>query len=66
MQDIRGTEYVFEYDLKSCFPDTWKQILSLAYHLIMEDRNPLSRFPRWAASRKLPGNINETGPGHPR
>jgi transposase len=34
-------------DLKVCFPDTCKQILSIAYYLILEDKNPLSRFPRW-------------------
>ena len=36
-------------DLKTCFPDQYRQILSLAYYLILEDKNPLSRFPRWAA-----------------
>ena len=41
-------------DLKNCFPDTWSQILSLAYYLILEDRNPLSRFPRWAAIHQHP------------
>ena len=34
-------------DLKVCFPDTYKQILSIAYYLILEDKNPLSRFPMW-------------------
>jgi transposase len=34
-------------DLKVCFPDTYKQILSIAYYLILEDKNPLSRFPKW-------------------
>jgi hypothetical protein len=34
-------------DLKICFPDTYKQILSIAYYLILEDKNPLSRFPKW-------------------
>ena len=41
-------------DLKQCFPDTHKQILSIAYYLILEDSNPLSRFPRWAALHKHP------------
>jgi hypothetical protein len=27
-------------DLKNCFPDSYQQILSLAYYLIMEDKNP--------------------------
>jgi transposase len=41
-------------DLKMCFPDSYKQILSIAYYLILEDKNPLSRFPRWAATHKHP------------
>lgn len=41
-------------DLKTCFPDSYRQILSIAYYLILEDRNPLSRFPRWAALHKHP------------
>lgn len=35
-------------DLKVCFPDTYKQILSIAYYLILEDENPLYRFSKWA------------------
>ena len=58
-----GATYLFDHlgedigvmgDLKSCFPNTYKQILSIAYYLIMEDRNPLSRFPRWAAVHRHP------------
>jgi len=45
-------------DLKQCFPDTWRQILSIAYFLILEDRNPLSRFPRWAAHHRHPFGKN--------
>ena len=45
-------------DLKKCFPETYQQILSIAYFLILEDRNPLSRFPRWAASHKHPYGQN--------
>lgn len=41
-------------DLKACFPDTYKQILSIAFYLILEDKNPLSRFPKWAALHKHP------------
>jgi transposase len=36
-------------DLKTCFPDTYKQILSIAYYLILEDKNPLCRFPKWSS-----------------
>lgn len=34
-------------DLKTCFPSTYKQILSVAYYLILEDSNPLFRFKKW-------------------
>lgn len=35
-------------DLRICFPDHYKQILSIAYYLILEDKNPLTRFPKWS------------------
>ena len=44
---------VFE-DLKTCFPDNYRQILSIAYYLILEDRNSLKRFPRWATIHRHP------------
>lgn len=45
-------------DLKKCFPDNYKQLLSIAYYLILEDRNPLSRFPKWAAMHVHPFQNN--------
>ena len=48
-QDTGVTE-----DLMTCFPESYRQILSIAYYLILEDRNPLSRFPRWAAIHRHP------------
>lgn len=41
-------------DLKTCFPDNYRQILSITYYLILEDKNPLSRFPHWAALHRHP------------
>ena len=41
-------------DLKACFPDNYRQILSIAYYLILENKNPLSRFPHWAAIHRHP------------
>lgn len=52
-----GATYLFDYigevtgiatDIQTCFPDSYKQILSIAYYLILEDKNPLSRFPKWS------------------
>jgi len=34
-------------DLKACFPESWRQILSVAYFLILEENNSLSRFSHW-------------------
>ena len=47
-------------DLKSCFPDTYKQILSVAYYMILEDHSPLSRFERWNDLHKHPYGKNIT------
>ena len=52
--DCIGEETGVTEDLKACFPDSYRQILSIAYYLILEDRNPLSRFPRWAAIHRHP------------
>jgi len=51
-----GASYLFdqigkltgvEDDLKACFPDTYTKILSVAYYLILEENNSLSRFSHW-------------------
>ena len=41
--DLTGVEA----DLKACFPGEYKKILSLAYFLILEESNALSRFSHW-------------------
>jgi transposase len=56
--DAIGEKLGTTADLKKCFPDTCNQILSTAYYLILEDRNPLSRFPKWAATHKHPYGKN--------
>ena len=52
--DLIGEKIGIIKDLKACFPYTYKQILSIAYYLILEDKNPLSRFPKWAFTHKHP------------
>ena len=52
--DCIGKDTGVTADLKNCFPETYLQILSIAYFLILEDRNPLSRFPHWASLHKHP------------
>jgi len=62
-RNFYGATYLFDSigknlgitdDLKRCFPDSYKQIMSLSYYLIMEDRNPMSRFPKWASTHTHP------------
>lgn len=51
-----GATYLFDQigkitgvatDLKTCFPDSHRQILSIAYYLILEENNALNRFSHW-------------------
>lgn len=51
-----GATYLFDQiaeatgltrDLRACFPDSYKQMLSIAYYLVLEDQNPLYRFEKW-------------------
>jgi len=56
--DAIGMKLGITDDLKRCFPESYQQILSLAYYLILEDRNSLSRFPKWAATHKHPFGKN--------
>ena len=41
-------------DLKQCFPNTYKKLLSIAFFLILEDNNPLYRFEKWNLTHKHP------------
>lgn len=41
-------------DLKVCFPDIYKKLLSVAFYLILEDNNPLYRFEKWNLTHKHP------------
>jgi transposase len=52
--DEIGRKLGIAEDLRKCFPDTYEKILSIAYFLIIEDKNPLSRFPHWSAIHKHP------------
>ncbi len=58
-----GATYLFDQigeklgivrDLKECFPKDYKKILSIAYYLILEEHNSLSRFEKWDHLHKHP------------
>lgn len=52
--DAIGEQLGVADDLRQCFPDLYSKIQSIAYYLILEDHNPLSRFPRWARTHVHP------------
>ena len=41
-------------DLRVCFPDSHKMLMSLAYYLVLESESPLYRFPRWSFDHRHP------------
>lgn len=43
-----------EEDLKACFPNSYKMLLSIAYYLVLESDSPMYRFGRWAHDHKHP------------
>ena len=49
-------------DLRACFPDTYKQILSIAFYLILEDSNPLFRFEKWHLTHRHPYGMDIPSP----
>jgi hypothetical protein len=40
--------------LKACFPDIYKQILSIVYYQILETDSPMSRFFKWESLHRHP------------
>jgi transposase len=52
--DAIGEKLGIAKDLKNCFGESYKQILSLAYYLILEKDTPLFRFEKWSALHKHP------------
>jgi len=52
--DVIGDMLGVADDLRQCFPDTYTQVLSIAYYLILEGKNPLYRFEKWGSIHKHP------------
>lgn len=52
--DVIGEKLGITDDLRQCFPNIYRQILSIAYYLILEDKNPLYRFEKWSSLHKHP------------
>lgn len=52
--DQLGEQLGIRDDLKTCFPKQWKQLLSVAYFMVLEQGNSFSRFPKWAKIHEHP------------
>jgi transposase len=52
--DCIGEKLGLVDDMKHCFPEMYSQILSIAYYLILEGKNPLYRFEKWGHTHKHP------------
>lgn len=49
-------------DLRACFPDIYKQLLSIAFYLVLEDNTPLYRFEKWHHTHKHPYGADIASP----
>lgn len=56
--DVIGNDLGIVADLKKCFPQDYQKIMSIAYYLILEENNALSRFEKWHTLHKHPYNKN--------
>jgi len=61
--DAVGEKPGITNDLKHCFSDIYKQILSISYNLILEDSAPLYRPDKWGILRKHPYGKNTSSQG---
>ncbi|GAU79061.1 IS1634 family transposase [Fusibacter sp. 3D3] len=49
-------------DLRTCFPDIYNQLLSIAFYLVLEDNTPLYRFEKWNHTHKHPHGADIASP----
>lgn len=52
--DQIGEKLGITSDLKACFPNDYKKIESIAYFLILEDTNAISRFSKFSKTHRHP------------
>ena len=52
--DAIGKKLGLHEDLKHCFPESYRQILSIVYYLILEEHKALFRFEKWHLLHRHP------------
>lgn len=60
--EVFSEELGLTADLRTCFPDIYKQLLSIAFYLILEDNAPLYRFEKWHTTHKHPYGADIASP----
>ena len=56
--DQIGTKLGIAADLKACFPNCYRQMLSIVYYLILEDNASMLRFEKWGGTHWHPYGEN--------
>lgn len=52
--DEIGKKIGITQDLNECFPEDYKEILSIAYYLVLEENSAMYRFHKWSETHKHP------------
>ena len=56
--DQIGMKLGITADLKTCFPNSYRQMLSVVYYLILEDNASMLRFEKWGETHRHPYGEN--------
>ena len=56
--DSIGKKIGVTEDLKKCFPETYQEILSIVYFLVLEEHMPMYRFHKWSATHVHPFGVD--------
>ena len=56
--DQIGEKLGITADLKKCFPNSYRQMLSVVYYLILEDSASMFRFEKWGETHRHPYGEN--------
>ena len=56
--DQIGMKLGITADLKVCFPNSYRQMLSVVYYLILEDNASMLRFEKWGETHRHPYGEN--------
>lgn len=56
--DAIGEQTGITANLTTCFPETWRQLQSVVYYLVLEHAGSMSRFSKWASLHTHPYGVD--------